>query len=116
MFLKKQEVIVCEIEINCPGIPTYRGVRLIPAMPDTVKLIKNELRRLFRENGLEASSDAFRVKVEETGRKVIYPLFQLQRYCKRCEMTAAQAGVENEAFVCCGHCGQPTDFIITDEV
>lgn len=114
MFTQKHEVLVCEVIINCPGIPTYKKVRLLPAVGDPTKLVKSDLKKQFKANGLELNEDALQVEIKEIDRKVIFPIVTLLRYCSRCKLTAKEAGVENEEFVHCGKCGKPTDFVFQD--
>jgi hypothetical protein len=114
MFTKAQKVIVCEVTINCPGIPTYHNVRLLPAVGSPEGLIRSELRKLFKANGIEVNEKALSVEVKEVERKIIYPIFELLRYCANCDLTAQQAGVKNEEFEYCGKCGKPTGLIFQD--
>ena len=113
---EKDKVSVCDVIINCPGIPTFQSVQLLPAAPvkDLEKLIKGKLKALFQANNLDANESAINVQVRENSRKVVDPSFKLVRFCSHCNLTAAEAGVPNEGFVHCGGCGKPTDFLFQD--
>lgn len=113
---EKDKVSVCDVTINCPGIPIFQSVQLLPAAPvkHLEKLIKGKLRALFAANNLEANESAFNVQVRENSRKVVDPMFELVRFCIHCNLTAADVGVGNDGFVHCGRCGKPTTFRLQD--
>jgi hypothetical protein len=113
---EKQRVAICQVRIHCPGIPTYQSGKILPAVPveDLKILIRSELKKLFQANMLEVDENAFRIDVVENNRKVVDPMFELVRFCANCKLTAAMAGVANESFIHCGHCGKPTGFQLQD--
>jgi len=112
----KQEVAICSVTINCPGMPAYHSNKILPAASseELKQLIMNELKALFQANSLEAEESAFQIRVLENNRKVVDPMFKLVRFCTHCDMSAVDAGVPNDSFVHCGKCGKPTTFQLKD--
>lgn len=113
MLQEKRIVYICQIAVNCPGIRTYQGVKIIPGVKNPKRLIIAELTKIFKAEGFEVTDKAFNIEIEVIEEKTIFPLFELVRHCPRCDTDARKLGIGNDRFVYCGSCGKPTDFILT---
>lgn len=115
---EKQRVTICSVAISYPHMSTYHATMILPdaSEEDLKKLIISEFVSSYpvRKDHDKVDEDMVKVELTIDDHKTVNPLFKFERFCRSCGISASEAGVENDMFFICGHCGRPSSVRLRD--
>jgi len=112
MSLQKVPILPYHVRIHYHEEILFEGYIHLPAGVDAEETIKNDLKKLRQTKGVDIHFEHFSVNAREVGWMELFPIFDAIRYCHNCDLTSREAGVSDEHFVHCGHCGKKTYWIL----